>query len=48
MPSDREKQPPHDHVGVSWATMLILLFLAIFIAIGIAYWMLHTFFHRHG
>ena len=28
--------------------MLMLLFLAILVAIGIAYWMLYPFFHRHA
>ncbi|WP_256366820.1 hypothetical protein [Acidobacterium sp. S8] len=36
------------HSGIpSWTTMLVLLFLAIFAAIGIAYWALYPFFHRH-
>jgi hypothetical protein len=44
---EEDRQPARD-AGISWAAMLTLLFLAIFIAIGIAYWMLYPFFHRHG
>lgn len=46
MKPDDEK--PGSGVGISWATMLVLLFLAILFAVGIAYWMLFPFFHRAG
>ncbi|HVW77419.1 MAG TPA: hypothetical protein VHB45_07390 [Alloacidobacterium sp.] len=36
------------HQGPSWGTMLVFLFLAILVAIGIAFWMLYPFFHRHS
>jgi hypothetical protein len=33
--------------GPSWGAMLALLFLAILIATGIAYWLVHPFLHQH-
>jgi hypothetical protein len=32
--------------GLSWATMLIFLFSAIALAVGIACWILYPFFQR--
>lgn len=40
------EQPEHSS-GLSWATMLLLLFLAIAVASGIAYWMIYPYIHRH-
>jgi hypothetical protein len=40
-------QQPQHYSGPSWATMLVLLFLAILIASGIAYWLIHPFVHPH-
>ena len=41
-----DEQPQH-YSGPSWATMLVLLFLAILVAIGIAYWLIHPFVPQH-
>jgi hypothetical protein len=41
-----DEQPQH-YSGPSWSTMLVLLFLAILVAIGIAYWLIHPFFPQH-
>jgi hypothetical protein len=40
-----EEQSQHSS-GPSWATMLVLLFLAIAVATGIAYWMIFPYVHR--
>ncbi len=40
-----EEQSQHPS-GPSWATMLVLLFLAIAVATGIAYWMIFPYVHR--
>jgi hypothetical protein len=39
-------EQPQPYSVPSWGTMLALLFLAILIAIGIAYWLVHPFFHH--
>jgi hypothetical protein len=44
--SGMSEEQQHNQNGPSWAVMLVLLFLAILVAIGIAYWMLYPFFHR--
>jgi hypothetical protein len=36
-----------EHSGPSLGTMFSLLLLALLLAIGIAYWILYPFFHRH-
>jgi hypothetical protein len=41
-----DPEQSHHASGPSWATMLILLFLAILVAIGIAYLMIHPYIHR--
>ena len=32
---------------LSWAAMLVLLFLAIAVAASIAYWMIYPYIHQH-
>jgi hypothetical protein len=44
--SQPEAAPPH-HEGPSWGFMLALIFLAMLIAIGIAWMFIHPFFVRH-
>jgi hypothetical protein len=34
--------------GLSWGMMLVLLFLGILLAAGIAFWMIYPFFHPHA
>jgi hypothetical protein len=41
-----QEQSQHSN-GPSWATMLVLLFLAIAVATGIAYWLIYPYIHRH-
>ncbi len=40
-----EEQPQHSGVP-SWGLMLALLFLAILVATGIAYWLIYPYTHR--
>jgi hypothetical protein len=41
-----DTEQSHHSSGPSWATMLALLFLAILVAIGVAYWMIYPYVHR--
>jgi hypothetical protein len=40
-------EQPQQHNGPSWGLMLALLFLAILVASGIAYWLIYPFIHQH-
>jgi NhaP-type Na+/H+ or K+/H+ antiporter len=42
-----DTEQPQQHSGPSWGLMLALLFLAILVASGIAYWLIYPYVHPH-
>lgn len=47
-PVPEEDRQPGQFSGPSWGVMLLLLFLAIAVACGIAYWLIYPYTHRHS